>query len=206
MIFITGTDTNIGKTLVSSWLCLHTQYDYFKPIQTGVVEGRDSDVVSQLSGVTIHPEAYCFQAPVSPHWAAQLEGHRIDIEHIHLPQVSTLIVEGAGGVLVPVNEHTVMLDLILKWHLPVILVSSTRLGTINHTLLSLEALRHRGCSVLGVIMTGEHHASNHDAIERYGQVSVLGALPQLSSVSRQALIEVPLGPVLTKLFETSTVQ
>lgn len=105
MIFITGTGTNIGKTLVSSWLCLHSRYAYFKPIQTGLGEGRDRDTVQQLSEALIYPEAYVYDSPVSPHYAAELENQTIDISSIQLPTHERLIVEGAGGVLVPISHN-----------------------------------------------------------------------------------------------------
>jgi dethiobiotin synthetase len=199
MIFITGTDTNIGKTLVSSWLCLHSRYAYFKPIQTGVGEGRDSDTVQQLSDTLIYPEAYVYQAPVSPHYAAELENEIIDISSIQLPTRERLIVEGAGGVLVPINDNVLMVDLMAQLNLPVILVSSSRLGTINHTLLSLEALAVRELTVLGVIMTGESNQSNREAIERYGHVEVLAHLPWLSEINQYALKNIPLSSVLHHL-------
>jgi len=201
MIFITGTDTSIGKTLVSSWLCLHSQYAYFKPIQTGACEGRDSTTVEQLSETEIYPEAYVYQAPVSPHYAAALEDKTIDISSIQLPTHERLIVEGAGGVLVPIKDNVLMVDLMLKLNLPVILVSSSRLGTINHTLLSLEALTTRGVVVLGVIMTGEYNQSNLEAIERYGHIEVLGHLPWLSEINQGALKNIPLSGALQRILK-----
>ena len=168
-IFITGTDTNIGKTLVSSWLCLHTRYDYFKPLQTGSSEGKDSEVVAQLAGPKIHAESYVYKAPLAPAAAAALEKQSIDIHTIKLPDVPHLIVEGAGGLMVPINPHTLMIDLIKLFSIPVILVARSSLGTINHTLLSLEALRARNVEVLGVITSGLFNHPNCDAIEFYGK-------------------------------------
>lgn len=201
MIFITGTDTDIGKTLVCSWLCLHTRYAYFKPIQTGLLEGRDSDTVAKRSNTLIYPEAYTFSAPVSPHLAAQLENTQIDISTIQLPTSERLIVEGAGGVLVPIDDKTYMVDLMVQLDIPVILVASSRLGTINHTLLSLEALRVRKLSVLGVIMTGEHNQANKDAIEHSGQVRVLAEVPWLHTVNQTALKQIPLSRALQDLLK-----
>lgn len=201
MIFITGTDTNIGKTLVSSWLCLHTGYSYFKPIQTGLADDRDSDTVSMLSNTRIYPEAYTYQAPVSPHLAAQLENKRIDISTIQLPVSERLIVEGAGGVLVPIDDKILMIDLMVQLDIPMILVASSRLGTINHTLLSLEALARRSCSVLGVIMTGEFNQANKDAIEYYGQTRVLAELPWLHDVNQNTLKQIPLTEDLQDLLQ-----
>ena len=197
--FITGTDTNVGKTVVCSWLCLQTGYDYFKPIQTGISEGRDSLLVSECSNARIYPEAYCYQAPLSPHLAAAAEHDTIDSLGIQLPPSNRLIIEGAGGVLVPINDTTLMVDLIKQFNVPVILVASSRLGMINHTLLSLEALRARHLNILGVIVTGElNHASCH-AIETYGNIHVLAQLPFLPEISRTSLSRVPLGMILTTI-------
>ncbi len=186
-IFITGTDTNVGKTLISSWIALHTGFSYFKPIQTGTRDGSDSFEVQKLSDTKIYPESYAYKEPLSPHLAAKLENDMIDIEKIILPEASNLIIEGAGGVLVPINDTYLMVDLIEKLGAPVILVARTTLGTINHTLLSLEALRSRNIEVAGVIMNGENNIQNSNAIEVYGRTSVLAKFPKLDSVSMNTL-------------------
>ena len=200
-IFITGTDTNDGKTVVSSWLCLKTGYDYFKPIQSGASEGRDSRVVAEYSGARVFPEAYCYQAPLSPHLAAAAEHETIDTQHIQLPDSNNLIVEGAGGVLVPINDHTLMVDFMKQLNVPVILVASSRLGTINHSLLSLEALRARNLDVLGVIVTGEPNDASIRSIEVYGHTEVLAHLPFLPELNQFALNQVGLGVKLTPIFK-----
>ena len=202
-VFITGTDTGVGKTLVSSWLCAHTGYDYFKPVQTGVMDGTDSEAVARLAGVVTHPEVYRYQAPVSPHWAAALEGESIQLEAMQSPAVAQLIIEGAGGVLVPLNAHQLMIDLMVQFNLPVILVASSRLGTINHSLLSLQALRARGLSVLGVIVSGEPQVVSCAAIEQFGQTTVLAQLPLLAEITRAQLLQQPLGERLSVLFTES---
>ncbi|MCE2991603.1 MAG: dethiobiotin synthase [Alphaproteobacteria bacterium] len=186
-IFITGTDTNVGKTLISSWIALHTGFSYFKPIQTGTRDGSDSFEVQKLSDTKIYPESYAYKEPLSPHLAANLENDMIDIEKIVLPPSRNLIIEGAGGVLVPINDTYLMVDLIEKLGAPVILVARTTLGTINHTLLSLEALRSRNILVLGVIMNGEKRLQNSKAIEAYGRTSVLADFPKIESVSMNTL-------------------
>jgi dethiobiotin synthetase len=198
-IFITGTDTNIGKTLVASWLCLHTGYDYVKPIQTGSCEGTDSDTLRHLTQSIIHPETYVYSPPVSPHLAASQAGEEINLSQIHLPLSPCLLIEGAGGVLVPLNRHDLMIDLITYCQAPVILVTSSRLGTINHTLLSVAALRQKHIEILGVIVTGPINQDNCEAIEKYGQVPILAQLPYLPQVNQETLKAVPLSPVLTKL-------
>ncbi|MCE2992382.1 MAG: dethiobiotin synthase [Candidatus Jidaibacter sp.] len=198
-IFIAGTDTDIGKTLVSTWLCLHTGFDYFKPIQTGSRHGTDSQSVQEMTNSKVHKESYLYKEPLSPHLAAKLENSEIDLSAIKLPNTEKLIVEGAGGLLVPINKHSLMIDLIKQLAIPVILVASSRLGTINHTLLSLEAMRSRGVKTLGVIVNGEKNQDNCDAIEFYGKVSVLAQLPFISKISKQALQQIPMSDNLKKV-------
>jgi dethiobiotin synthetase len=200
-IFITGTDTNVGKTLISSWIALHTGFSYFKPIQTGTRDGSDSLEVQKLSDTKIYPESYAYKEPLSPHLAAKLENDMIDIEKIILPEASNLIIEGAGGVLVPINDTYLMVDLIKKLGAPVILVARTTLGTINHTLLSLEALRSRNITILGVIMNGENNIQNSNAIEVYGRTSVLAKFPRLDSVSMNTLKGIALPQKLKQILE-----
>ena len=202
-VFITGTDTDIGKTLVSSWLCLHTGYDYFKPIQTGSIASFDSHTVATLSNVHVHKESYVFKAPLSPHMAAQDEAQTIDFDHIQLPKTNHLVVEGAGGIKVPINDTQLMSDLVLHFEMPCILVARSKLGTINHTLLSLDYMRQRNINVLGVVMSGDINPRNRDAIEKYGQVEVLAELPHLKSIDYQALKKIPLTSCLKKLFKVT---
>lgn len=189
-VFISGTGTNVGKTLVSSWLCLHLKADYFKPIQTGSLLGMDSQTVRQLSSAKIHKEIYVYEDPVSPHIASKSQ---INLEQIKLPASDRLIVEGAGGLLVPINEKFFMIDLIKTLNLPVILVASSLLGTINHTLLSLEALTARDIKVLGIIVSGEINRANCEALEFYGRTKVLAQIPHLEVINKSVLskIEIP---------------
>ena len=200
-VFMTGTDTNVGKTLISSWIALHTGFSYFKPIQTGTREGTDSYEVQRLSEAIIHPEIYAYKEPLSPHLAAKIENDTIDLEKIPLPQDTNLIIEGAGGVLVPINDTYLMVDLMKKVNTPVILVSRTPLGTINHTLLSLEALRARDIPILGIIMNGEKNIQNSIAIEYYGRVPILAEFPKLEKVSSEALKNIPLPKALKHILE-----
>ena len=198
-LFISGTDTDIGKTLISAWLCLQTGYAYFKPIQTGTSESRDASVVAALSDVTIHPEKFSYKAPLSPHLAAQLENAEIDLEHITLPEEKNLIIEGAGGLLVPINKKHFMIDLIQHLKIPVIIVASSRLGTINHTLLTLEALKTRQIQTLGVIMNGPLNHDNAEAIANYGNTEVLAEIPFLEVPNQDALKNIPLTASLKKI-------
>ncbi len=194
-VFITGTDTNIGKTIVSSWICLHTGAEYFKPIQSGLEEETDSEIVARLAGVKVHAECYRLRAPLSPHLSARLDGVAIDMNRLVLPSsangTGNLVVEGAGGLMVPINEHEFMIDVIGHFELPVILIARSSLGTINHTLLSLKALRDRNIKILGVVMSGEPNHENKNAIETYGAVRVIAQIPRLECLTTEALRRVP---------------
>src|SRR5215469_1174768 len=192
--FITGTDTGVGKTVASALLCAALDAIYWKPIQTGMREGTDRDTVMRLAGLTRNrtlPEAYRFAPPVSPHLAASRAGVRIMLNKIQAPALAAegnLIAEGAGGVLVPINETEMMCDLMSHLALPVLLVSRTSLGTINHTLLSLAALRSAHQEVRGVILVGKRNIENRKAIERYGSAAVVGFIPPLAKLDRTALL------------------
>lgn len=196
-IFITGTDTDAGKTTVAGWLCLHSGYDYFKPIQTG--SDKDSSIVKVLSGAKTYKETYLYTTPVSPHLAASLEGEAIDIEQIKLPSAPNLIIEGAGGLLVPINKEALMIDLIVQMNVPVLLVARSAIGTINHTLLSLEALRSRSIDVLGIIVSGKLNQDNCDAMEFYGRTKVLAQIPFMTKIDKETLLGIPLGDTLNKI-------
>ncbi|MGB9068956.1 MAG: dethiobiotin synthase [Candidatus Acidiferrales bacterium] len=193
--FITGTDTGVGKTVVSALLCAALDAHYWKPIQTGTREGTDSRTVARMAErprATIHPEAYRFAPPVSPHLAAQRAGVRIDFDKLRLPAIGVkenLIVEGAGGSLVPINDAQLMTDLMKHFGLPVLLVARTTLGTINHTLLSLAALRAARLNVGGVIMAGKPDSDNRQAIEHYGRTKVVGVVPVLTKLTRGTLLD-----------------
>jgi dethiobiotin synthetase len=191
--FITGTDTGIGKTVVSALLCAALDAIYWKPIQTGTREGTDRDTVTKLAEIPASrtiPEVYRFAPPVSPHLAARLAGARIELRKIRMPQLAAneaLIVEGAGGALVPINRTQLMTDLMRHLQLPVLLITRTSLGTINHTLLSLAALRSARLDVRGVVMVGKSNRENRKAIEHYGEIEVVGAVPMLAKINRTTL-------------------
>jgi dethiobiotin synthase len=194
--FITGTDTGVGKTVISALLCAALDAIYWKPIQTGTREGTDRRTVMRLARLpqsrTI-PEAYCFSPPVSPHLAARRAGVRIDLRKIRIPRIAAgenLIAEGAGGALVPINATQLSTDLMRRLKLPVFLVARTSLGTINHTLLSLAALRAARLDVRGVIMVGKPDRENRKAIEHYGRTEVVGTVPLLKKIDRKALLGV----------------
>jgi dethiobiotin synthase len=194
--FVTGTDTNVGKTVLSALLVTALDGVYWKPIQTGAVEGTDRSSVATWSGVSAErllPERYCFDPPVSPHLAAREAGVHISLESLKFPDApasSPLIVEGAGGAMAPINGRDLMRDLMQRLGLPVMIAARTALGTINHTLLTLAALRAAQLNICGVVMIGEEHAENRRAIEHYGEVRVIGHIPRLSQINRAALLEV----------------
>lgn len=194
-VFVTGTDTGVGKTVVSAWLVRSWQADYWKPVQSGLEDESDAETVRRLSGAAanrIHPGRWHLTAPLSPHEAARRDGVRIALDDFALPQTPRpLVVEGAGGVLVPLNERDMMADLMVRLGLPVLVVARSTLGTINHTLLTLEVLRHRGLEVRGVVMVGPENSANRSAIERFGAVKVLAELPLLPELTEAALAALP---------------
>ena len=181
--FITGTNTNIGKTIVSSLFCKALNADYYKPIQSGSITGDDDCRAVQnftnFSDEKIHRPIYELKEPLSPHEAAKLEGITIDIDKLIIPNTrgNNLIIEGAGGVLVPINNKFLMIDLIKKMSVPVIIVASSGLGTINHTLLTIESIRKRKIEIYGVVLNGKPYPSNKKAIEFYGNVNVIAEIP-----------------------------
>lgn len=197
-VFVTGTDTDVGKTLASACLVKAWSADYWKPVQTGVAVDRgDGPTVTDLAGLTpdrLLPPAAVFQEPLSPHAAAASEGRSLTLAGIERParadQSRPLVVEGAGGLLVPLGDGTFMVDLIEKLAAPVVLVARSGLGTINHTLLSIEALRARGLPLAGVIMSGPPNPSNRHAIETYGQTRVLAEIPRLDRVDAETVAKV----------------
>ncbi len=170
--FVTGTDTGVGKTVISAALTLSLKGTYWKPIQAGLEPCTDTEWVKTMTGCAFLPEAYRLKAPLSPHAAAKLEGISISLSKIILPPLEPIIVEGAGGILVPLNEKDLMIDLIEQLNLPVLIVARSALGTLNHTLLTLSGLRSRQIPVAGVILNGPKNESNKQAIEHFGNVKV----------------------------------
>jgi dethiobiotin synthetase len=197
-IFVTGTDTGVGKTVVSTAL-MHRYRDYaklryWKPIQTGIERDDDTAEVARLgacSDTEIFARGIRLEKPVSPHLAARLAGIPINLPALRdsVPDESETrwIVEGAGGVLVPVNEVHFMADWMMMLGLPILVVARSGLGTINHTLLTIEALRTRLLKIAGVVMVGAPNAENRLAIERYGDIHVIGELPPIDPLTPTAL-------------------
>lgn len=190
-MFVTGTDTGVGKTLVSAALVAGMDAVYWKPIQSGLEGITDTQWVREKTGLSedhFHPEAYRLSRPLSPHAAAAIDGIRIDLDEIQIPQTGgRLIIEGAGGIMVPLNEREFMLDLMGKLKVPVLLVARSTLGTINHTLLSLEQLRRHRIAVLGVVLNGPENDLNRRAIEQYGRIHVLAEIEPLNEINAESL-------------------
>lgn len=189
-IVVTGTDTDIGKTVFAAALAGALGAHYWKPIQAGLDGETDSQRVAHLSGLPkdrILPEAYRLTTPCSPHRAAELDGITIDPARLTVPSVDRLIIEGAGGVMVPITRNLLFADLLARWALPTILVARTALGTINHSLLSIEALRSRHVPLIGIAFIGDANDDSEATIAAFGKVKRLGRLPFLADVTPAAL-------------------
>ncbi|MGE4611722.1 MAG: dethiobiotin synthase [Paracoccaceae bacterium] len=189
-IIITGTDTDIGKTIFAAALTRALGATYWKPVQAGLNNETDSQIVTRLSGRKTLPEAYRLNMPASPHLSAEAEGITIDTTRLSLPKTADpLVVEAAGGLMVPLNRDALFLDLIVQWKAPVVLCARTALGTINHSLLSLAALRRTECPVLGVAFIGKAEPEVEQSICDFGQVTHLGRLPMLDTLTPETLSE-----------------
>lgn len=192
---ITGTDTGIGKTVVAAMLTLALDATYWKPVQSGIEGGVDTRAVQKMTGLPNErflEEAYVFTEPLSPHRAAELDETSIDVDSLAIPDTDgPLIIEGAGGLMVPLTRENLLINLFKKWNenerVPVILVARTALGTINHTLLSLEALWSREIPVHGIVFVGDENEDNMRTIGEFSDVKVLGRLPMLDSLDANSL-------------------
>jgi dethiobiotin synthetase len=190
-IVVTGTDTGIGKTVFAAGLTRLLDGVYWKPIQAGLDTETDTAAVRRLaelpSGRTL-PEVWRLKLPASPHLAAEREGAAIDAAALTLPCLSRpLIVEGAGGLMVPLTRGILYVDVFARWNVPVVLCARTSLGTLNHTLLSLEALRRRRIPLLGVALIGEAHPDNEKTLREMGGATILGRLPLLDPLNPRTL-------------------
>ena len=183
-LFVTGTDTGVGKSYVAALLTVGLEAAYWKPVQSGA--DADADWMRRVTGLPaerVLPETYRLRAPLSPHEAARREGVQIEMSRFALPKRKRLIVEGAGGVMVPLDDRHLMVDLMAALGLPVLVVARSELGTINHTLLTLDQLRRRGCLLLGVVVNGPPNPANCQAIAHYGEVPVLAAIDRRVELS-----------------------
>jgi dethiobiotin synthetase len=190
-IVVTGTDTGIGKTVFAAGLTWLLDGIYWKPVQAGLDAETDAQTVRRLSGLEpdrILPEMWRLKTPASPHLAAERDRVTLLPDTLSPPSTTrTLVIEGAGGLLVPLTRTTLLIDVFARWRAPTVLCARTTLGTINHTLLSLEALRRRAIPIIGVALLGDAHEDNERIIESMGDVKVLGRLPRLDPLTPDAL-------------------
>jgi dethiobiotin synthetase len=186
-LVVTGTDTGIGKTVFAAALARALGAAYWKPIQSGLLDGADAETVAALGVERVLPEAYRLTEPLSPHRAAELDGVTIDPARLAPPATDPLVIEGAGGVLVPVTRELLYADLFARWGLPAVLVAGTGLGTINHSLLSVEALRARGVTVHGIAFVGDANEDNEATICAMAGVKRLGRLPRVDPLDAESL-------------------
>lgn len=198
--FVTALDTDAGKTLVSAVLTEALHADYWKPIQSGDLHNSDTDKVRSLVSSTrcmFHGNTYAFKEPASPHYSASLEKVKIDLNQFKLPKVmnKNLIIEGAGGLLVPLNNKDLVIDLIVKLEVEVIIVIKNYLGSINHSLLSIEAMQRRNIPIKGIIFNGDVVASSEDYILQFTGLPFLGRIPQLEKIDKESV------QLLAKQFE-----
>ena len=190
-IIVTGTDTGIGKTVFSAGLTGALDGYYWKPVQSGLDDETDSDAVRRLSGLAperVLPELYRLKTPVSPHLAAQIDGVAIDADGLDLPATpAPLVVEGAGGLMVPLTREVTYLDVFTRWREPLVLCARTTLGTINHTLLSIEAIRVRDIPLLGIAFIGDANTDSERTIVDMGRTRRLGRMPHLPILNDDTL-------------------
>lgn len=199
-LFVTGTDTGIGKTLCSAILMNALRKTqkvcYWKPIQTGIEEDNDTLTVKNLANCVdeeIFDEGFRLEKPLSPHLSARLAETEISVEKTlkfiekERKKEKFFIVEGAGGVLVPLNDDELMIDLMQQLRLPVVVVARSGLGTINHSLLTAQALRSRNLEIFGFVMSGEPNKENRRAVEKYGKARVLAEIPKFATIDGKTL-------------------
>ncbi|MGZ3767929.1 MAG: dethiobiotin synthase [Mucilaginibacter sp.] len=192
-IFVTGIGTGIGKTIVSAILVEKLKADYWKPVQSGDLDNSDTSKVKGLVSnafTQFHPETYRLTQPFSPHKSAAIDGIVIEPERIKTPEIdNSLIIEGAGGLMVPLNSSFLMIDLVKKLGAEVILVSQNYLGSINHTLLSVYTLKQHNIPVNGIIFNGLKDSSSEDFILGYTGIKLLGNIPEYEIVDKKAIID-----------------
>lgn len=189
---VTGTGTDVGKTVVAAGLAGYLGARYWKPVQAGLDGETDSDTVWRLAGGRAHvlAEVYRLTTPCSPHEAARIDGVMIDPARLTLPAGDgPLVIEGAGGALVPLSNELLSADLFATWSLPAIVVAQTTLGTINHSLLTVEALRARGIDIAGIVFSGDENVASEAAIVSFGRCRHLGRLPTLDPLTPQTLAD-----------------
>jgi dethiobiotin synthetase len=190
---ITGTDTNVGKTVVAAMLVLALKANYWKPIQCGVAEGVDTKIVQNYTGLPnerFFPEKYIFTEALSPHRAAEIDHVKIDLEALRPPESDRpLLIEGAGGLMVPLTRGSLQINQFQRWGLPVILCARTGLGTLNHTLMSVEALKARSIPIHGIVFVGGENPDNIETIAEFTGEKILGRMPFLAEINERTLMQ-----------------
>jgi len=193
-IFIASIDTNVGKTIVSSIICEALKADYWKPIQAGNLEESDSLTVKNLisNNIThIHKEAYKLSTPCSPHKAAKIDNIKIEPDKISIPLTeNNLIIEGAGGIMTPITDNFLFIDLIKKLNTPVILISKNYLGSINHTLLSLEILKLKNIKIIGIIFNQGDDIDSENYITKYTGIPIIAKIPKINNISKESIFKI----------------
>jgi dethiobiotin synthetase len=193
--WIVGTGTEVGKTIISALFVTGLNASYWKPVQSGLLEGTDSETVKlicDLKDDRLIPEVYRLTQPLSPHLSAKLDGKYIDMDNFFLPDPTllhqgSLVIEAAGGLYVPLNDNHFMIDLVKLLAMPAVLVCRSELGTINHSLLSIEALRTKNIPIAGFLTNGLKNTDNIDAISKYGQIKFLGHVPKMRKINKKIL-------------------
>ncbi len=193
-LIITGTDTDIGKTMFSAALMLGLESankspHYWKPVQSGIIDGVDTKTVQEITRLPkdrFLPERYILSEPLSPHRSAEIDNTKIDVKDLQktssIPEYDgTLIIEGAGGLMVPLTRENLLINLFKSWNIPLVLCARTGLGTINHTLLSLEAIWSRNIPLKGIVFIGEENEDNIRTIKEFSKVKILGHMPMMDN-------------------------
>jgi dethiobiotin synthetase len=190
-IFVTGIGTDVGKTVASAIICEALQADYWKPVQTGSYFSTDSDKLKKYirnERTKIHPESYVLRQYMSPHAAAELEGKHITLDSIHVPKAdNVMVIEGAGGIMVPLNDREFIVDLIIKCEAEVVLVIQNYLGSINHSILSIDALKFRNIPVLGIVFNGPPHKLSEDIILSYSGLKCIGRIQKEAVINSDVI-------------------
>ncbi|MBX2946689.1 MAG: dethiobiotin synthase [Cyclobacteriaceae bacterium] len=192
-IFITGNGTDIGKTIISAIVTEHLEADYWKPIQSGELDNTDTMKVKCLvsnNKTIFHTERFKLIQPLSPHASAEIDGVKIQLEDFKLPITNNnLVIEGAGGLMVPLNNKTLIADLITHFASSVILVSRNYLGSINHTLLTVQELHRRNIPIIGIVFNGEHTPQTENFILQYTQLPLLFRVDLEEQIDKQTILK-----------------
>lgn len=190
-IIVAGIGTDVGKTFIAAILTEALKADYWKPVQAGALDHTDSHTVRELISnpqTVIHPEAYRLTIPASPHYSAEKDGIKIEVGNFHVPITTRpLIIELAGGLMVPLNEHELNIDLVQKIEAPVVLVSQNYLGSINHTLLSVDICHTHGIEIAGIIFNGERTPATESVILNYTKLPCLARIEKESVINAQVV-------------------